>query len=273
MYMGPEFDDYLKGIGEELTKMGAKPWVVKYVLRKNYFRIKTAFYEDDNPETIINLLKRQVVESIESQKLIIESSKMDLTTRTVVRDLFNLIKNNGDDTPSSYYQLPEDVPGNNNIYYRFNNIPEYAVELTVKNTDEIESDYIMDASVADDNETIEIVVLKKPNALPQSGYDMIADLNDIVRHEMEHILQDFGYRDVKSSTEEKPLDKEYYKQAHEVPAEIAGFRRIVKLRKEPVEKVIGDWFKRNKEVHQLPDEDIQELVDFLTKKYKEFYGR
>ena len=70
-----------------------------------------------------------------------------------------------------------------------------------------------------------------------------------------------------------PLDKEYYKQEKEIPAEIAGFRRIVKLRNEPVEKVIRDWFYRHKSTHELPDEDIEELVVFLSDKYKDFYGQ
>ena len=62
------------------------------------------------------------------------------------------------------------------------------------------------------------------------------------------------------------------KQEKEIPAEIAGFRRIVKLRNEPVEKVIRDWFYRHKSTHELPNEDIEELVVFLSDKYRDFYG-
>ena len=32
-----------------------------------------------------------------------------------------------------------------------------------------------------------------------------------------------------------------------------------------------DWFNRNKNVHNLNNEDINELVLFLTNKYKEKY--
>ena len=67
-----------------------------------------------------------------------------------------------------------------------------------------------------------------------------------------------------------PVIQEVQKES---PAEIAGFRRIVKLRNEPVEKVIRDWFHRHKSTHELPDEDIEELVVFLSDKYKDFYGQ
>jgi len=64
MNMGPEFDDFIRGIGEELEKLGGKPKMVKYLLRKYYFRIKTAFYEDENPQGLINIMKKQMYESV-----------------------------------------------------------------------------------------------------------------------------------------------------------------------------------------------------------------
>jgi hypothetical protein len=109
-------------------------------------------------------------------------------------------------------------------------------------------------------------------------YDVIADLNDLVAHEIEHIYQihwrpkeeQDPYEDREN---ERPTGKDYYKQPHEVPAELAGFRRVNKLRgKEPIEKTIGDWFKRNRNVHGLNDDDIKELTDFLTQKYREKYS-
>lgn len=266
MDMGPEFNDYLMGIGEELAKLGAKPKMVSFLLRKNYFRIKTAFYEDDSPERMINFLKQQILESVKSNEIITEGSKMDKPTRDVVRDLLNVIKKG----PGEYY-LPEELVGDE-MSYIYNNLPAFSVEIMVKEDMSIKGDYMMNASTVDDGDIIEIVLIKNPTKFPEAYYDLVADLNDTVRHELEHVLQDFGYRDVQSDDSEKPNDKEYYKQAHEVPAEIAGFRRIVKLRRQSPEQVIRDWFNRNKEVHQLPDEDIDELVLYLTDEYKKKYG-
>jgi len=45
------------------------------------------------------------------------------------------------------------------------------------------------------------------------------------------------------------------------------------LRKEPIEKTIRDWFNRNRNVHQLNDEDIDELTEYLSQQYNEKFGR
>jgi hypothetical protein len=266
MNMGPEFDDFIRGIGEELEMLGGKPKMVKYLLRKYYFRIKTAFYEDENPQGLINIMKNQMYESVKSNEILTEGSKMDKPTRDVVRDLLNVIKKG----PGEYY-LPEELVGDE-MSYIYNNLPAFSVEITVKEDMSIKGDYLMNAQTADDGDIIEIVLIKNPTKFPEAYFDLVADLNDTVRHELEHVLQDFGYRDVQFDDSEKPNDKEYYKQVHEVPAEIAGFRRIVKLRRQSPEQVIRDWFNRNKEVHQLPDEDIEELVLYLTDEYKKKYG-
>lgn len=297
MNMGPEFNDYLMGIGEELAKLGAKPKMVSFLLRKNYFRIKTAFYEDDSPENVLKILQKQIFESVDYmneakvkrdltgfgpddfddgsnrdkggrgtvKRFPIQSSN-DSVTRTVVRDLLNVIKKG-----QGEYYLPEELVGDE-MSYIYDNFPAFSVEITVKEDMSIKGDYMMNASTVDDGDIIEIVLIKNPTKFPEAYFDLVADLNDTVRHELEHVLQDFGYRDVQSDDSEKPTDKEYYKQAHEVPAEIAGFRRIVKLRRQSPEQVIRDWFNRNKEVHQLPDEDIDELVLYLTDEYKKKYG-
>ena len=72
--------------------------------------------------------------------------------------------------------------------------------------------------------------------------------------------------------DERPNDKEYYKQPHEIPAELKGFKRVNKLRKEPIEKTIKDWFERNKSNHNLNKADVEELTKFLIQKYYEKYG-
>lgn len=267
MFMGPEFDDFIIGIGEELEKLGGKPKMVKHLLRKYYFRIKTAFYEDENPQGLIDMMKTQMYETVKSNEVITEGSKMDKPTRDVVRDLLNVIKKG-----PGYYVLPEELVGDKMVYV-YPNIPIFTVEIQVMEDMSIKDDYLMNGQTADeDGDTIEIKLIKNPSKFPEAYFDLVADLNDIVRHELEHVLQEFGYRDVHSDDSEKPTDKEYYKQAHEVPAEIAGFRRIVKLRKESPEKVIRNWFNKNKTVHQLSDEDIEELVVYLTDQYRQKYG-
>ena len=135
---------------------------------------------------------------------------------------------------------------------------------------------IVDGTTVDEGDTIVIELVINPSYYPKNLYGIIGDLNDIVRHEIEHVYQDAGYRDseeVRMDDEQEPTTKDYYKQSHEIPAEIKGFRRLVKLRKQSPEQVIKDWFNRSKPVHQLSDEDIDELTTFLSEKYYEYYGR
>jgi len=270
--MGTEFEDYYTGIMEELSKVVPSKSYVRYLMRKNYFQIKTSFYEDVSPEEVIRDLKFQVVENEVSEKNVLtESVKTDLPTRTIVRDLINMVKLG----QNKLFYLPEDINPEMMTYDFGHKIPYLSVEFDVSRDVTLPGDYLMNGGTSKDEDTIEIKLILNPDKFPNSYYDLVADLNDIVRHEMEHILQSNFMKpeDQMSPDEfEAPTDKEYYKQSHEVPAEIAGLRRIVKLRKQPIEKVIYDWFVRSQPVHNLNKEDIEELTDYLTIKYKEYYG-
>ena len=46
MFMSAEFEDFYNGIAEDLSKVVPSQRYIDYHLRDNYFRIKTAFYED-----------------------------------------------------------------------------------------------------------------------------------------------------------------------------------------------------------------------------------
>ena len=157
MFMGPEFDDFIIGIGEELEKLGGKPKMVKHLLRKYYFRIKTAFYEDENPQGLIDMMKTQMYETVKSNEVITEGSKMDKPTRDVVRDLLNVIKKG----PGEYY-LPEELVGDE-MSYIYRNLPAFSVEITVSEDMSIDGDYLMNANTVDDGDIIEIVLIKNPS--------------------------------------------------------------------------------------------------------------
>lgn len=271
MFMSAEFEDFYNSIADELSKVVPSKKYIRYLLRKNYFRIKTAFYEDENPEEVAKELKFQVMEhEINEKKLITEGSKTDSPVRQIVRDLVTIIKRN----EPGYYYLPEELDESKLDYDFGPNFPYMGVEIDIKHDMTIKDDYLITGGKPDDEDVIELILYINPERYPQSLFDIVADLNDNVRHEMEHIFQTNFMRpeDQIPTGEEGPQDKEYYKQAHEIPAELAGFRRIVKLRKEPVEKVISDWFRRNQQVHQLSKSDMDELTDFLVAKYKEYYG-
>jgi hypothetical protein len=201
-----------------------------------------------------------------------ESNITDLPVRTIVKQLVKIVKTR----KTGEYYLPEDLNGDS-IDYDFKGIPLFSIEFIYEESYSIDSPYLMTGIVTDMN-TIVIKLIIHPNSYPNLLYDLIADLNDIVRHEMEHIYQDEGLRPeeeipTKNKNNYQITNKEYYKQSHEITAQIKGLKRIAKLRNQPIEQVIEEWFIRNKETHGLDDDDIKDLTLFLTKKYKEFYGK
>lgn len=266
--MSEEFEDYFGEIENLISKCtGGNEMYALKMAHKNYFRIKTGFYEDESPSDVSKEICMSVNESL-NESFLNESSILDSPVRKVVKDLVKFIKLE----QTSQWYLPEDL-GGDDMEYNFPKLPLFSVEMDLTFNDQIEGQYFLDGSFVDDEDVLEITLIVNTNSYPQSLYDIVADLNDIVAHELEHLLQDSGVRTYEfEKTNQKPQDKEYYKKSVEVPAEIQGFRRIVKLRKEKPEKVIRDWFIRNRQVHELSDEDIEELVNFLTSKYKEYYG-
>lgn len=279
--MSEEFKDYYDGIMEMVVVKTNNIPYAESLVSKNYFRIKTGFYEDTNPETIVEELVFQIKEHLKErgklllEGVIVESSVTDAPIREIVRTLTNIIKTRETRT----YYLPEEITDGEKFEYEFKNIPEFSIEFNYDMDAMLEDEYKIDGKTVDDGYTIQIDLIINPNFFPGVMYDVIGDLNDLVAHELEHVYQEAWKRPkeeldpYEEREKERPTDKEYYKQPHEVPAELAGFRRVNKLRKEPIEKTIRDWFERNRNVHNLEDEDIDELTEFLTQKYNERYRR
>ena len=274
--MSEEFKDYYDGIMEMVVVKTNNIPYAESLVSKNYFRIKTGFYEDTNPETIVEELVFQIKEHLKErgkillEGVIVESSVTDAPVREIVKSLTNIIKTRETRT----YYLPEEITDGEKFEYEFKNIPEFSIELNYDMDAMLEDDYKIDGKTVDDGFTIQIDLVINPNFFPAVMYDVIGDLNDIVAHELEHVYQEAWRRPKdEMSNGDDVAGKEYYKQPHEVPAELAGFRRVNKLRKEPIEKTIRDWFERNRNVHNLEDEDIDELTEFLTQKYNERYRR
>ena len=303
--MSAEFEDYFTQVEDLLSDCTGKDLYALKLAHKNYMRIKVGFYEDENPEEISKELCMSINESVKNgmvkcnkcgwewkiseggddtynchkcgnknnnlnESLITEKSKTDLPIRTVVRHMTDFIKTKMNDT----FFLPEDLGGEEMEYY-FEGLPSFSIEFDVEWDPTMEQEYLLDGRTVDDGDIIEMELKLNPNFYPGSMYDIIGDLNETLRHEVEHVMQDAGYRspdEIRLDDEPVPTDKTYYMQPHEIPAEIRGFRRLVKLRNEPVESVIRNWFHRNKPLHQLPDGDIEELTQFLTKKYNEYYN-
>ena len=87
---------------------------------------------------------------------------------------------------------------------------------------------------------------------------MIGELNETLRHELEHIYQyQKGYKFPKK---EPTSPIKYYLQPHELEAQRAGFKRIAKLQKKPLIDVIRNWFNKNQKRHRLSDKEVEKVI-------------
>jgi len=280
-----EFNDYISGILEMIYEKVGSRMNAKQLVKNNYFRIKTAFYEDEKPDTVVNSILKSHKKNIKESVMINEAKDINEPIRMIVRDITNIIKSK----EYGSYNLPEDVSSSHNLEYDFDsdykkfnisrayNIPPFSIELTYDANFNMDEPYMLNASLLDDNETIGMVIIINPEHFPQLMYDLIADVNDLVAHEIEHIFQEYGMRPEDESNYKLDGDEEtkgidYYTQKHEIPAQLKGIIRVAKLRKQPIEQVIMDWFKRSKYAHQLNDDEVIYMVDFLSNEYKQRYG-
>lgn len=276
--MSEEFKDYYEGIMEMVVVKTNNIPYAETLVNKNFFRIKTGFYEDENPSTIVEELVFQIKEHLKErgklllEGLLIEGGVTDGPVREIVRTLTFLIK----DKKLGTTNLPEQITDGEEFEYDFKNIPPFSIEFNLDMNTNVKGDYRIESYTVDDGFTIIINLDINTNSYPKSMYDIIADLNDNVAHEMEHLFQknmlrpDSEKDPYEDREEERPQDKRYYEQPHEIPAELKGFRRIKKLRNEPIDKVVRDWFYRNRS-SILNDYDINELVVFITDEYHKRY--
>lgn len=282
--LSQEFEDYFGGILQTIKETVGSSSYARHLGRKNYFRIKTGFYEDENPETIANEILLSVKDSINESVILNEAKGITEPIRKIVRDLTNIVKtqNYGE------HNLPEDLD-NHQLEYDFDddykklnisrsyNIPPFSIEFTYDVNYNMDEPYMVNGSLLSDGDTIAIILIINPEKYPTFMYDLIADLNDIVAHEIEHLFQENFMRPEEEISwreegDEEPEGKDYYMQKHEIPAQLKGIMRVARLRKQSIEQVISDWFKRSKYAHQLNDNDVDYMVKFLTSEYNKRYG-
>lgn len=279
-----EFEDYYNGIIRTISDSTGSNSYARNLGKKNYFRIKTGFYEDESPKTVSNELLMTIKENLKESKSINESKGIDGPIRRIVRDITNIVKSQ----EYGEHNLPEDITDTNDLEYDFDldfkklnvsksyNIPSFSVELSYDANVTMDEPYMINGALMSDGDTIAVVIIINPKKYPSFMYDLIADINDIVAHEIEHVFQENFMRPEEEihqeDGKEQPDGKDYYKQSHEIPAELKGIIRVAKLRRQPIKQVIGDWFKRSQYAHQLNDKDSLELISFLSDEYEKRYG-
>lgn len=251
----PIFLDLFKGFdSEDLYKnrfnIEDKLYSLVGRIKNNIWSEMKYFSLTDTPE--IAKIKIDIPElPSDNMKQITETkSEKRNVVRKVVEDIIYLFKLQGE----GEYTLPEDITGE--ITYEFENLKnDFNVELRIQESDEVDT-FELDGGYYEDEETIEIEIVFNPEAFPKSLYELVGDLNETFRHELQHHLQ-YEKGDENPKGENDP--EKYYSQPHELDAQVAGIKRKSKITKQPFELLVRDWFAKNKNKHRL-DGDAQERV-------------
>ena len=200
----------------------------------------------------------KVVNEVEPMKLnesLITESKVDGAVRKVVKDILELIKfqRNGE------FVLPEDIRIQDETY-KFSNLPEFTIELEVIESDVVDR-FDVECSYYKEEDVIAVDIVINPDVRYTVLYDIVGELNEQIRHEMEHMIQNVRGEELPDKEPKSPL--KYYSQPHEIGAQIAGFKRKAKITKQPYEKIVRNWFEENKHKHRLNPKQSEKIIQKL----------
>ena len=260
-----EWYDYTKvsvtvfNFRDNLSKLLFTDNELNNVVDRGLWKVKNSLSQEIN--TILRYFDNDVRVKIEDLKIInpkttnIQEQKMSRqTVRSVVKDIVEVLKKK---RKGNFY-LPKDSD-----FYTFTSFPvEFSVELYLSHNNKSDG-FKINADYSSDDEVIEMIIVYNPKTLESNLYNIIGELNEVISHELEHSLQNYrGELEYDDESEElSPL--EYYLQPHEISAQIKGFKRLSKLRKQPIEHVVRQWFESHKDIHSLTPEEEKIVINRL----------
>jgi hypothetical protein len=181
-----------------------------------------------------------------------KEKKYDSIVRQIVNDILNVFKLRR----TGGFSLPEDVR-ETEVYYNYLQFKkEFGVFVNIEESDDVET-FEVDGNLYYDDDTIEILIVVNPNSGNEILNDLVNELNEVVRHEMEHIIQYDGGMARKKSPDNP---EKYYSQQHEIDAQRAGFKRQSKREKNDMETLVRNWFKKYPHKHTLGSEQQERVI-------------
>jgi len=184
---------------------------------------------------------------------LITEGKYDSVVRQLVKDVLSVIKfqKEGD------FTLPEDIGGE--MTYNFPQLEtEFTIELNLTTSGDVET-VDVDGAYYPDDDVIGIEIITNPNLNREILEELYFELNELIRHELEHIIQFDRGDNIPKKEPKQPI--KYYSQPHELQAQIAGFKRRAKKERKPLEDVIRNWFVKNQLKHRLSPKNIEVVIN------------
>ena len=228
-----------------------------YPLKNNITqKIRETLKLVSNLDVVVESIKPTLVKNEET---ITEDLGYRKTVRDVVRDIVFEIKKNlrskGEITFPEY-NLGQHPPFD--LVLKINPTPK-------KHRHELLKPFDVQAFWVEGEDTIEVEVDIDENAGNEIFYELIGELNDDIRHELEHRKQEYSGYEFPDKEYKQPL--RYYTQQHEIEAQVAGFKRKAKIQGRKIEDVMREFFDRRKQIYNLKQSTIDKIVGRLMDEY------
>jgi hypothetical protein len=190
---------------------------------------------------------------MDSNFLLLEDNRRRDIIRNIIRDIVKVYKTEDE----GEFYLPMYI--NDEVdFYDFPGTEGLVVVLETEMSEDVET-FKVDANFYRNDGIIEIIVEYNPEIKEKIMYDLIGELNELVAHEIRHIDQRVkGTYNLDVPEEKDPY--KYYIQPHEIDAQVFGFKRLSRLTKTPFDVVVKRWFKTHKDLHQLTDQEEQDVI-------------
>jgi hypothetical protein len=203
----------------------------------------------------------KVINEVEPKKMnesLIVEGQLDKTTRMLVQDVIKFFKYQRE----GEFGLPEDM-SNGEMVYQLPGFNNFSIFLDLQLSNDVDT-VDVDGDLYYDDDLLYITIISNPD----TGYNILdeltKELNEVIRHELEHIRQhEQGYKFPKK---EPKSPEKYYTQPHELEAQRAGFNKRAKSEKADFETLVRDWFKKNPHKHNLKPEQQEKVIQQIIQK-------
>jgi len=179
---------------------------------------------------------------------------------TLVIDVFEML-NRG---TSGVFYLPEET-GEIPIYIIGEGVNDLTLEFEVIHDKtivkpEVDGEYVPNEGV------VVLQVVYNPNEnIKEVIEEITPEIYEILTHEVVHFLQEEAGFEFPEKEPKKSV--KYYKQKHEIEAQVKGFERQSKVTKKEIEKVMKAWFEKYPNKHNLKPKEVDKVIKILLKHY------
>lgn len=171
--------------------------------------------------------------------------------------------------------------------YHFVDFPvKFSVDLTIKHNEEVKgfrvnasagSHFRLEAGEQVPYYDIEVEIQRNfEEDIKPYLYEMVGELNVDIAHEMEHLLQDYYGEEFEGDSDVIGFD--YYTLPVEVPAQVAGFKRLydLKRKKNPnikFEDIVREWFIKQRYISELNQKEEDLIINNIVNEFNRKYSR